>query len=133
MWKNLSFGVFYYFFLLSEMEALGGGLGGLWGLNSPFRKRADTGSKSNSKSSDSVEATGRAGHGFPLKQAATAGSLALAGDTIAQLGERWRKGKVLNQNSVSDSHGFTKVRGALWFFLFSSLLSFCWVSSSFCF
>ncbi|KAF5458489.1 hypothetical protein F2P56_022513 [Juglans regia] len=90
------------------MDALGGGLGGLWGLNSPFRKRADTGSKSNSKSSDSVEATGRAGYRFPLKQAVTAGSLALAGDTIAQLSERWRKGKALNQNSVSDSHGFTK-------------------------
>lgn len=110
------------------MEALGGGLGGLWGLNSPFRKRADTRSKSNSKPSDSVEATGRAGYRFPLKQAVTAGSLALAGDTIAQLSERWRKGKALNQNSVSNSHGYTKVRGALWFFLFSSLSPFVGVS-----
>ncbi|KAB1210210.1 PXMP2/4 family protein 4 [Morella rubra] len=89
------------------MEALGGGLGGLWNLNFPFRKRPKSGSKS--KSSDSAETIGRGGFHFPLKQAATAGSLALAGDTIAQLRARMRKGKALEQHSLSDSHGFTKV------------------------
>ncbi|XP_062153751.1 uncharacterized protein LOC133861938 [Alnus glutinosa] len=89
------------------MDAFGGGLGGLWSLNYPFRRRAKGGSKS--KSSDSVEATGRAGFQFPLKQAVVAGSLALAGDTIAQLRERWRKTKALNQKqSLSDPHGFSK-------------------------
>ncbi|XP_031263968.1 protein Mpv17-like [Pistacia vera] len=39
-------------------------------------KPRNSGSR-NSKSSDSVEATGRAGYRFPLKQAVTAGSLAL--------------------------------------------------------
>jgi hypothetical protein len=99
------------------MDALGGGLGGLWSLNYPFRRRAKDGSKS--KSSDSVEATGRAGFQFPLKQAVVAGSLALAGDTIAQLRDRWRKTKALNQKqSLSDPHGFSKVRQALSFFSF---------------
>ncbi|KAE8075977.1 hypothetical protein FH972_014654 [Carpinus fangiana] len=89
------------------MDALGGGLGGLWRLNYPFRRRAKHGSKS--KSSDSVEATSRAGLRFPLKQAVIAGSLALSGDTIAQLTERWRKAKALNhEQSLSDPDGFSK-------------------------
>ncbi|XP_059449071.1 protein SYM1-like [Corylus avellana] len=89
------------------MDALGGGLGGLWNLNYPFRRRAKDGSKS--KSSDSVEATSGAGLRFPLKQALIAGSLALSGDTIAQLSERWRKAKALNhEQSLSDPDGFSK-------------------------
>jgi hypothetical protein len=106
------------------MDALGGGLGGIWSLNYPFRRRAKHGSKS--KSSDSVEATSRAGLRFPLKQAVIAGSLALSGDTIAQLTERWRKAKALNhEQSLSDPDGFSKVRQALTFsFMFFSLFFF---------
>lgn len=87
------------------MEALGGGLGGFWNPNLPFRKRPK---KRGSKSSDSAETTSRPGYRFPLKQAATAGSLALTGDTIAQLRDRWTKRKPLD----SDSNAFTK--DALW-------------------
>lgn len=108
------------------MDALGGGLGGLWNLNYPFRRRAKDGSKS--KSSDSVEATSGAGLRFPLKQALIAGSLALSGDTIAQLTERWRKAKALNhEQSLSDPDGFSKVRQALTFsFLLFLFFVFFW-------
>uniref|UniRef100_A0A2N9I729 Reticulon domain-containing protein n=1 Tax=Fagus sylvatica TaxID=28930 RepID=A0A2N9I729_FAGSY len=78
-----------------------GGLGGFWNPNLPFRKRPK---KTGSKSSDSAETTSRPGYRFPLKQAATAGSLALTGDTIAQLRDRWTKRKPLD----SDSNAFTK-------------------------
>ncbi|KAJ0051590.1 hypothetical protein Pint_02452 [Pistacia integerrima] len=83
------------------MEALGGGSGGILGWNFLRRKAKPRNSGSrNSKSSDSVEATGRAGYRFPLKQAVTAGSLALTGDTIAQLIDRWRKDKALKQHPL---------------------------------
>ncbi|KAL3715148.1 hypothetical protein ACJRO7_006960 [Eucalyptus globulus] len=70
-----------------------GGQGGLWGWNGPWR---DEGSsrprRRSSKPSDSVESTaGGPARRFPLKQAATAGSLALAGDTIAQVSARLRR------------------------------------------
>lgn len=64
-----------------KMAAIGGGNGGIWGK------------KSNSKSSFSVKAVGISGINFPLKQAVTAGSLALIGDTIAQVREHWRRRK----------------------------------------
>ena len=100
--------VFVFVFVVSEMEALGGGFGGLWNSNHLFRKRPKKPeSKSKSKSSDSAAATGRAGYRFPLKQAVTAGSLALAGDTIAQLRERWTKREPLN----FESNALTKVSG----------------------
>lgn len=48
-----------------------------------------------SKPSDAVEAEDSAlrgsGFNFPLKQAATAASLALAGDAIAQVSGRWKR------------------------------------------
>ena len=110
------------------MEALGGGLGGLWNSNHPFRKRPKKpDSKSKSKSSDSAAATGRAGYQFPLKQAVTAGSLAFAGDTIAQLRERWTKREPLN----FESNALTKVSGnsklLLFLFFFSILLCCVWL------
>ena len=88
------------------MEALGGGLGGLWNSNHPFRKRPKI-LDSKSKSFDSAVATSRAGYRFPLKQAVTAGWLALIGNTITQLREQWTKGKPLNY----DSNALTKVSG----------------------
>lgn len=92
------------------MDALGGGgyCGSLWWRRRPFdhrrRKRGERNQRQNS-SSESAQAANdgvAAGHGFPLKQAVTAGSLALAGDTIAQLRQRWI---CLNkeQHSPSDS------------------------------
>ncbi|XP_024025124.1 protein Mpv17 isoform X2 [Morus notabilis] len=95
------------------MHALGGGgNGGLWGSNLPPRKRNRRNSKrqgrerSDSKLSDSVEATGGSGYRFPFKQAVTAGSLALTGDTIAQLTHRWRRSKAAKQDSsLTDSRG----------------------------
>ncbi|KAK8653426.1 hypothetical protein V6N13_127428 [Hibiscus sabdariffa] len=81
------------------MEALGGN-GAFCGWKLPDIRRPKKPSPSKSKSSDSsVEPTGGGGHRFPLKQAVTAASLAITGDTIAQLNDRWRKRK----QSVSDS------------------------------
>lgn len=57
-------------------------------------------SNSESRPSNSVDATGGAGYQFPVKQALTAASLALTGDTIAQLRQRWVK----NNDALSNSH-----------------------------
>mgnify|MGYP004717351083 CR=1 FL=1 len=54
------------------------------------RKRSIRESKS---SSNSADITGRTGYQFPVKQAFMAASLALTGDTIAQLSQRWVKYK----------------------------------------
>ncbi|OMO83868.1 Mpv17/PMP22 [Corchorus capsularis] len=73
------------------MEALGGN-GAFWGWNIPEIRSKKKSFSSNSKSSDSTaEVTAGGGYRFPLKQAVTAASLALTGDTIAQLSDRWRK------------------------------------------
>ncbi|KAG5597284.1 hypothetical protein H5410_038516 [Solanum commersonii] len=80
------------------MGSLSGGNGSLWGMgffhsqewNSGRRRRSNGGKSSNS---DSVVANSGAGYRFPLKQAMTASSLALTGDTIAQLRDRWLKNK----------------------------------------
>ncbi|XVE83565.1 hypothetical protein DITRI_Ditri16bG0097300 [Diplodiscus trichospermus] len=75
------------------MEALGGN-GAFWGWKFPEVKSTKRPFSSKSKSSDSTaEATGRGGSRFPLKQAMTASSLALMGDTIAQVNGRWREQK----------------------------------------
>ncbi|XP_034701072.1 protein Mpv17-like [Vitis riparia] len=86
----------------SLLGGAGGGHGGLWWRPFESQKRQGRRRRS-SKSSDSVDrTTSGGGYRFPLKQALTAGSLAFAGDTIAQLSERYRK-----RNSLSDS-GFSK-------------------------
>ncbi|KAJ4729625.1 Peroxisomal membrane protein MPV17 [Melia azedarach] len=89
------------------MEALGGGGFLHWNFSQqrakPFKSQ-----RRKSKSSDSAEATGGAGYSFPLKQAATAGSLALTGDTIAQLIQRWRKHKASEQRSLTRSEDSDK-------------------------
>ncbi|KAM7271885.1 hypothetical protein ACFE04_031099 [Oxalis oulophora] len=78
------------------MEALG--FGGFWSWNplqnqnNSKRRRFD----SKSSSSDSPVTGSEAGIRFPLKQAVTAGSLALTGDTIAQFRDRWIKSKSLS-------------------------------------
>ncbi|KAJ7948350.1 Peroxisomal membrane protein MPV17 [Quillaja saponaria] len=90
------------------MDAIGGGQWGLWNWNSlpweskPSRRQRRRGSGSDSESLGSVDATN---YRFPFKQAVTAGSLALTGDTIAQLSDRFRKAKT---NKVDDSDGYGK-------------------------
>ncbi|KAH0653783.1 hypothetical protein KY289_031461 [Solanum tuberosum] len=82
------------------MGSLSGGNGSLWGMgffhsqewnSGRRRRRRSNGGKSSN--SDSVDANSGAGYRFPLKQAMTASSLALTGDTIAQLRDRWLKNK----------------------------------------
>ncbi|KAM7497963.1 hypothetical protein LguiA_022377 [Lonicera macranthoides] len=93
----------------SSLGASGWGNGGIWGER-PFRShrqrktRSNKSSSSSSKPSNSPESTGGGGpgHRFPLKQAVTAGSLALTGDTIAQLRDRWVKNKSMEQTSNFD-------------------------------
>lgn len=75
------------------MDAIGSGYGGFWNWNPLPESRRRRRIRSNSGSSCSA---GGGGYRFPLKQAATAASLALAGDTIAQLRNRWVKAKEAN-------------------------------------
>ncbi|KAG8364746.1 hypothetical protein BUALT_Bualt18G0030700 [Buddleja alternifolia] len=92
------------------MGSLGGGAGngGIWGMG-PFHnnnihrrrnKRRNSSSNRESKPSSSSDGGGGDAFRFPLKQAATAASLALTGDTIAQLRRHW----VINKHTLSDSH-----------------------------
>ncbi|KAI6673167.1 hypothetical protein NL676_001073 [Syzygium grande] len=71
----------------------GCGRGGLWGWNGPRRSEGSSRRprRRSSRPSDSAEPAGSVARRFPLKQAATAGALALAGDTIAQVRERLRR------------------------------------------
>ncbi|XP_020223338.1 protein Mpv17 [Cajanus cajan] len=71
------------------MDAIGNGGWGLWQWN-PLRQSPR---RRNRPNSGSAGATGGGGFRFPVKQAVTAASLALTGDTIAQLSNRWRKAK----------------------------------------
>ncbi|KAH1073478.1 hypothetical protein J1N35_025806 [Gossypium stocksii] len=86
------------------MEALGGN-GAFWGWKLPEIRNTKRPFPSKSKPSDSsAESTGSRGYRFPLKQAVTASSLALTGDTIAQLSSHWRKRK----DSISGSSDTSK-------------------------
>ncbi|KAK4757316.1 hypothetical protein SAY87_018617 [Trapa incisa] len=101
------------------MDALSGGggvgYGGFWGWRQQPRKRKPSNSRGrNSKPSDSAEIAGKTGYQFPLKQALTAGSLALTGDTIAQVRERWRKrkqsaGGVLSEQGSAEAEDVWKI------------------------
>lgn len=72
----------------------------------PFDSHQPRRKRTPSKPSDSLDPTGGTGFQFPLKQALTAGSLALTGDTIAQLRDRWLNNKSLHQNSPHSHHLF---------------------------
>lgn len=88
------------------MGSLGGGgggfgNGGIWGMRRrPFDSENGENKKS-PKSSSSSSSSGKVGSdgwgGFPMKQAATAATLAVTGDTIAQLREKW----VQNKNQLN--------------------------------
>ncbi|KAF8007867.1 hypothetical protein BT93_K1761 [Corymbia citriodora subsp. variegata] len=90
-----------------------GGHGGLWAWNGgPWRNEGSSRPRRrSSKPSDSVESAGGAARRFPLKQAATAGSLALAGDAIAQVRERLRRRK-REEGSARPSPSGSDVDGA---------------------
>ncbi|PPD86866.1 hypothetical protein GOBAR_DD16202 [Gossypium barbadense] len=89
-----------------KMEALGGNCA-FWGWKLPEIRNTKRPFPSKSKSSDSsAESTGSRGYRFPLKQAVTASSLALTGDTIAQLSSHWRKRKDSISGSSDTSKGF---------------------------
>ncbi|KAJ1384642.1 hypothetical protein SESBI_42358 [Sesbania bispinosa] len=80
------------------MDAIGSGCGGFWKWNPlPASRRRRI--RSNSGSSGSAEG---GGYRFPVKQAATAASLALTGDTIAQLRGRWSKAKEASDSVSQD-------------------------------
>ncbi|CAL0333850.1 unnamed protein product [Lupinus luteus] len=75
-------------------------IGGFWNWNPLLGKSKPSGRRRINSNSGS---TGEGGYRFPLKQAFTAASLALTGDTIAQLRDRWSKAKAdSNNRSVSD-------------------------------
>lgn len=75
--------------------------------NSRNRRRGRRRSNGESKPSKSVDATAGAGYKFPVKQALTAASLALTGDTIAQFHQRWAKniGALSNRYDTKDITG----------------------------
>ncbi|XP_009768212.1 protein SYM1 [Nicotiana sylvestris] len=88
------------------MGSLSGGNGSLWGMgffhsqewNFERRRRRNSGKKegkssSNASKSSHADVNGGSDYRFPLKQAMTASSLALTGDTLAQLRDRWLKNK----------------------------------------
>ncbi|KMT01974.1 hypothetical protein BVRB_9g208970 [Beta vulgaris subsp. vulgaris] len=78
-------------------------LGNSWWSSHPFnhfrrRARKQRGERNKNQKASSSESSAQANPSFryPLKQAVTAGSLALTGDTIAQLRHRWTQ--------IPDSH-----------------------------
>ncbi|PIA33925.1 hypothetical protein AQUCO_03900048v1 [Aquilegia coerulea] len=71
-------------------STIGGGGNGLW-WKFLLNKHKHNGSQRKSQSSDSIHSNnGGSKFNFPLKQALTAASLTLTGDTIAQLSSRWK-------------------------------------------
>ncbi|KAL9353358.1 hypothetical protein Peur_056038 [Populus x canadensis] len=80
------------------MKAVSGGNGEFWGWKWEHKRRRIKQSKA-SKSSDSATGRGGGGYWFPLKQAVTAGALALTGDTVAQVTDRWKKNKPSKRHS----------------------------------
>ncbi|KAL1815092.1 hypothetical protein DCAR_0519319 [Daucus carota subsp. sativus] len=113
------------------MESLGFNI---WGIFPPFhsqtpRKRRNPRSKSDS----SVEPTGGAAFRFPIKQAATAATLAVTGDTLAQLRERWVNNKSSShpfkddiQTLISDHNWLRSLRMASYGFLLYGPGSYAW-------
>lgn len=93
------------------MGATAGGSGGIWGIG-PFYdgiyrrrcKKRSTGNRESkpSSSGDSFGGGASSSYRFPVKQAATAASLAFTGDTIAQLRHRW----VTKKDTLSHSQDF---------------------------
>ncbi|KAK1397179.1 Peroxisomal membrane protein [Heracleum sosnowskyi] len=113
------------------MESLGFNI---WGMFPPFHsQKRKTRRNPSSKSNSSVEPTGPPGFRFPIKQAATAGALAVTGDTLAQLRERWVKTNSPQHHSkddiqtlISDHNWLRSLRMASYGFLLYGPGSFAW-------
>lgn len=114
------------------MAALPGGNGGLWWWNREPKKRKRYHSKS--KGSKSYDSLGGAGYQFPLKQAMIAGSLALTGDTIAQVRERWRNCQASERHTTinaDDSSNSTVSFLFLFLKIFNLVFMLCLTAKSF--
>ncbi|XP_051124827.1 protein SYM1 [Andrographis paniculata] len=92
------------------------GNGGLWGIgpfHDNFHRRRNTRRNKDSKPSSSRGGAGDSASapsfGFPLKQAATAASLALTGDSIAQIRQRW----IRKRDELSNSEDFKDITSTL--------------------
>ncbi|KAJ4949850.1 hypothetical protein NE237_014165 [Protea cynaroides] len=91
------------------MEALGRNGGFKWWNGLAQRRRYHSQRRESSKSSNSNvdgKAGGARGFHFPLNQAATAASLALTGDTIAQVRARW---KALQRPDSNNQDGMSTI------------------------
>nr|GEV78682.1 protein Mpv17 [Tanacetum cinerariifolium] len=82
-----------------------GSLGGIWGMlpfdsqNGGHQNRRRKSSQNDNNLNTNVVSNGNTSGGwFPMKQAATAATLALTGDTIAQLREKWVNNKSLQNH-----------------------------------
>ncbi|PWA48193.1 peroxisomal membrane 22 kDa (Mpv17/PMP22) family protein [Artemisia annua] len=116
-----------------------GSLGGIWGML-PFDSQNHQNRRRKSSQNDSNNNTnvGKPSGRFPMKQAATAATLALTGDTIAQLREKWVNNKALqthlpnddsNQNvtwSLLDHNWLRALRMASYGFLLYGPGSYVW-------
>uniref|UniRef100_A0A7N0TJM5 Uncharacterized protein n=1 Tax=Kalanchoe fedtschenkoi TaxID=63787 RepID=A0A7N0TJM5_KALFE len=118
------------------MGSLGGGMGRLFwwnGLSRRAPRRSDSDQQRRSKSSGSTGGTSSsATYRFPINQAVAAGGLALTGDTIAQVNQRWRKresgnvDKDVAQTLLSDHDWLRSLRMLSYGFLLYGPGSYAW-------
>ncbi|KAK1424100.1 hypothetical protein QVD17_19412 [Tagetes erecta] len=111
------------------MGSLGFGNGGIWGMRPENGRRRSSPKPTSSGSSSSSQAAGEAGGWFPLKAAATAATLALTGDTIAQFRQRWVSLQNQQQDatwSLLDHNWLRALRMASYGFLLYGPGSYVW-------
>ncbi|MED6111796.1 hypothetical protein PIB30_055624 [Stylosanthes scabra] len=115
------------------MDALGGQHCGFWNWN-PFFSKKPRPSQRRPIRSNSGSTAGQ-GYQFPIKQAVTAASLSLTGDTIAQIRDRWSKAKAANNHSndlqdvlsrISDHDWLRALRMTSYGFLLYGPGSYAW-------
>ncbi|KAF6173336.1 hypothetical protein GIB67_027031 [Kingdonia uniflora] len=106
-----------------------GGNGGFW-WNFPSKNGRNSNSRRRSRPSDSLNGGGGdSNFRFPLKQAVTAASLALTGDTIAQLNSKWKSSfdhKDTILNLLANHDWLRSLRMASYGFLLYGPGSYAW-------